>query len=213
MLDSRILLPAVKNRVDVPSLMERVFGETETRGALMFCPFHRHNRNTPSFHVQDEGARWRCYSCGLHGDVIDFWRNAYRGRTGRTLTFEGAVGSLATLAGIASDGPPTPATMLLIARALRENPRATRDPMRERIEYEARELLWPLVRSVRFCGLIGAWDDAIYLEESLDEVLGRAGRPYSAVWADVLDVERQARRFLRTAESVAEWEKPEEIGA
>lgn len=35
------------------------------------CPFHEDK--TPSFHVYEEGANFRCYSCGSYGDAIDFF--------------------------------------------------------------------------------------------------------------------------------------------
>lgn len=34
------------------------------------CPFH--NEKTPSFEVREDRGTWKCYGCGLHGDVLNF---------------------------------------------------------------------------------------------------------------------------------------------
>jgi len=34
------------------------------------CPFHE--ENTPSFHVSDQKGIYKCFGCGIGGDVIDF---------------------------------------------------------------------------------------------------------------------------------------------
>lgn len=36
------------------------------------CPFHK--EETPSFVIYIEENRFNCFGCGVHGDVIDFWR-------------------------------------------------------------------------------------------------------------------------------------------
>jgi DNA primase len=37
-----------------------------------YCPFHKHNYDTPSFVVWPKTNRWRCFTDGVGGDVIDF---------------------------------------------------------------------------------------------------------------------------------------------
>lgn len=56
------------------------------------CPFHR--EKTPSFTVMPDQQRWRCYGCGLYGDVFAFVMQAEQ------LTFPEAVRLLAERAGL-----------------------------------------------------------------------------------------------------------------
>lgn len=57
------------------------------------CPFHE-DRN-PSLVVWPEDGRWRCFGCGIHGDILS-WLQAYN-----RLSFREAVESLASQSGIA----------------------------------------------------------------------------------------------------------------
>lgn len=41
---------------------------------LMLCPFH--DDHNPSLHVSVMTQRYRCWSCGAHGDVIQFVQDA-----------------------------------------------------------------------------------------------------------------------------------------
>ncbi len=56
------------------------------------CPFHR--EKTPSFTVMPDQQRWRCYGCGLYGDVFTFIMQLEQ------LTFPEAVRLLAERAGM-----------------------------------------------------------------------------------------------------------------
>lgn len=199
-----LLLPAVKNRIDVPTLLERLFGETEFRGQLTFCPFHSHGRNTPSFHVFEDDARWRCYSCHRNGDVIDFWQAAFFVRTGRKLFFDAAVRSLALFAGVVTSSEISPAHVMGMALALREAAAGKADPLRDRVRKLADERVEPLILAVRTCGTSGAFEKAEFLAEQLDLTLGRAFVPVSEIVRQIQGLERIARDFLAEAEALAE---------
>lgn len=56
------------------------------------CPFH--SEKTPSFFVQEQIQRYRCFGCGVSGDVIDFVQNY------ESISFYEALKSLADRAGI-----------------------------------------------------------------------------------------------------------------
>jgi len=64
------------------------------------CPFH--NDSQPSLDIDPKRERYRCWSCGAHGDVFDFVR--YMEKVG----FKEAQSILATRAGIKFDEPFTP---------------------------------------------------------------------------------------------------------
>ncbi|HPS40641.1 MAG TPA: DNA primase [Candidatus Woesebacteria bacterium] len=57
-----------------------------------YCPFH--NEKTPSFFVNPNLQRYRCFGCGANGDVLDFLQN-FEG-----ITFYEALKTLADRAGI-----------------------------------------------------------------------------------------------------------------
>lgn len=64
------------------------------RGRLLWglCPFH--SENTPSFSVDDDRGRWRCWGCQAHGDALDFLQRA------EGLAVKAAVAALARMAGL-----------------------------------------------------------------------------------------------------------------
>ncbi|MFO0841079.1 MAG: DNA primase [Gemmataceae bacterium] len=61
------------------------------------CPFHEDSR--PSFDVDPRRQRYRCWSCGKHGDVLSFVQEFER------LSFPETLELLARRAGIQLDGP------------------------------------------------------------------------------------------------------------
>ena len=69
-----------------PQLVERIREtlELERRGNrfIGLCPFH--SEKTPSFHVWDNGRKWRwhCHGCGATGDEAD-WLMRVHGLTPR----------------------------------------------------------------------------------------------------------------------------------
>lgn len=64
------------------------------RGRLLWglCPFH--SEKTPSFSVDDDRGRWRCWGCQAHGDALDFLQRA------EGLDFKATVAALARMAGL-----------------------------------------------------------------------------------------------------------------
>lgn len=63
----------LRNRIELTDLAGRL---TELRPSgnsrLGRCPHPDHEDRNPSFHVYLDG-RFRCYGCGWHSDVTDFW--------------------------------------------------------------------------------------------------------------------------------------------
>lgn len=59
----------IRAAISVESLLQD--SGAKRRGPLWFCPLHQHNHKTPSLSVK--GDRWRCWSCGAYGDVIDLY--------------------------------------------------------------------------------------------------------------------------------------------
>ncbi len=113
------IVEQIKNRLDIQTALQR-FTTADlsklrgTRGHIC-CPFHHDNH--PSFHVDTEKNKWRCYgSCGTGGDVISLYATA------RGIANTEAIHELAGLLGIAGQ-PPTPEEreQLQRARTEREN--------------------------------------------------------------------------------------------
>lgn len=59
---------AIKASHPIQSTIENLTGERVTHHKIR-CPFHADD--SPSLHVYDDGG-WKCYGCGLYGDVISF---------------------------------------------------------------------------------------------------------------------------------------------
>ncbi len=61
---------AVAGQVDLQRLIEADLGPT-MRGRRWPCPFHA-NAENPNFGITPDGRHWRCWSCGLTGDAVDY---------------------------------------------------------------------------------------------------------------------------------------------
>lgn len=66
---------AIKASNPLISTIETLTGNEIVKHKIR-CPFHEDN--SPSLHVYDDGG-WKCFGCGLHGDVIDFLGYYYHG--------------------------------------------------------------------------------------------------------------------------------------
>ena len=74
--------PTPRTQWNKPELLATIekAGITLTNGRGL-CPFHE--EQTPSFRVDAERQRWRCWgACGIGGDSIDFLRNLRRMKSG-----------------------------------------------------------------------------------------------------------------------------------
>lgn len=62
----------VHDRADIIDVVTRYGIDLQRRGAnyMACCPFH--NERTPSFIVSPSRNTYHCFSCGVHGDAIDF---------------------------------------------------------------------------------------------------------------------------------------------
>ena len=71
MREERADVQAIKDRVDIVSVVSRYLSLTKTganhKGR---CPFHKDD--TPSFMVNAEKGLWHCFGCGEGGDVFSF---------------------------------------------------------------------------------------------------------------------------------------------
>lgn len=83
----------LRNRLLVSSIVGRRVTLTKAgREFKGLCPFH--NEKTPSFTVNDDKGFFHCFSCGAHGDVIEFEMRANH------LSFTDAVEVLADQCGL-----------------------------------------------------------------------------------------------------------------
>jgi DNA primase len=65
---SHDLAERIKESVSVSDALD-LYGYQLNRHSKMLCPFHR--EKTPSFHVFKDDKAWKCFGCGVSGDVID----------------------------------------------------------------------------------------------------------------------------------------------
>jgi DNA primase len=59
---------AIKDSNPLHAIVERFTGQQIEKHKIS-CPLH--NDTTPSMHIYDDGG-FKCFSCGVHGDVLDF---------------------------------------------------------------------------------------------------------------------------------------------
>ncbi len=63
---------AVKDRIDLAAVATALLGppaKRESRRLLWLCPFH--DDHHPSFQVDPDRRKWRCWSCGIGGDAAE----------------------------------------------------------------------------------------------------------------------------------------------
>ncbi len=93
MIDSRMDVRAIKERIDIVSVISRYVSLTKSgSGYKGRCPFHKDD--TPSFVVSREKGLWHCFGCGEGGDVIAFLMKI------ESISFVEAARQLATEAGV-----------------------------------------------------------------------------------------------------------------
>ncbi|MDP8951332.1 MAG: CHC2 zinc finger domain-containing protein, partial [Actinomycetota bacterium] len=76
----RKAIEAVKDAVPIEQVAAE-YGEFKLQGAgrlLGHCVAPDHTDRTPSMNVYTETGRWKCYGCGIYGDVVDLERVAGR---------------------------------------------------------------------------------------------------------------------------------------
>ena len=71
MTSFRYPLDEIRDKCDLVEVVsEHVALRKRGRTLEGLCPFH--NEKTPSFHVNPERQIWKCFGCGLGGDVFSF---------------------------------------------------------------------------------------------------------------------------------------------
>lgn len=87
------LISKIKERVNIVDIIsEDVKIEKRGNNYIGLCPFHK--EKTPSFSINEEKGFYKCFGCGVSGDVITFLEDY------RNMSFEEAVEYLATKANI-----------------------------------------------------------------------------------------------------------------
>jgi len=62
------------DRSEIIAELEQV-GGVNTRGNTIKCPYHDdHNPSGGIFQGDDGAWRFKCQTCGVHGDVFDLWK-------------------------------------------------------------------------------------------------------------------------------------------
>jgi len=92
----RIDWQSIKDHIDLEAVVESHLGppaKREGRRLLWLCPFHD-DRRRPSFSVDPGRNQYRCWSCGAHGDAVDFVMNLNH------VPFPQAVGLVASACGV-----------------------------------------------------------------------------------------------------------------
>ena len=93
MTSFRYPLDEIRDKCDLAEIVSG-YVALRKRGRTLegLCPFH--NEKTPSFHVNSERQIWKCFGCGLGGDVFTFVQKI------ENVTFPEAVESLARKVGV-----------------------------------------------------------------------------------------------------------------
>lgn len=76
---SRLDVEGLKARADLGAIVERYLGAPVKQNGRWWwwrCPFHQ--EKTPSFGVTPDDGRFKCYGCGVFGDVLEFVRRMER---------------------------------------------------------------------------------------------------------------------------------------
>lgn len=69
-------LEAIRRANPLPDVAARLVRLRQSGNELIACcPFHADR--TPSFTIYDSGRRYKCFGCGVGGDVLDFVQRAY----------------------------------------------------------------------------------------------------------------------------------------
>jgi hypothetical protein len=143
----------VKNIATVPAVLS-LYGYGTT-GKRIPCPLHG-GRN-PNFSFDDH--MWRCFSCGRHGDAIQFVMDLFG------LSFRDALAKLSTDFGIAEVSPITPAQREYEEAVIRFNERLAREEKAEREERRREYLRLCKLHAMLYRQLVtGPYDDAFKAE-------------------------------------------------
>lgn len=74
-MDNSHVIKAIKDRLSLSAIVGEVVRlRGKSPNFLGLCPFHQ--EKTPSFHVRDHAARFKCFGCGASGDHFEFLMRA-----------------------------------------------------------------------------------------------------------------------------------------
>ena len=90
---NRSLVDEIKERISITDIISRYVKLTNAGKQMKgLCPFH--SEKSPSFYVNPDNQYWKCFGCGLGGDVINFVEQVEK------CSFIEALESLASQSGI-----------------------------------------------------------------------------------------------------------------
>lgn len=94
------MIEEIKSKVGTVVEAARLLGDPLEPNAKGFCLCPFHDERSPSFHLYDDGKRFKCFGCGEAGDAIDFWTKR-RGESAAD-----GIRSLAEACGVEADPRP-----------------------------------------------------------------------------------------------------------
>jgi|GEM_PF-3315856 len=93
-------LADLRSRANIVDIIDSVTPLKRTgKNHMGKCPMPDHDDRNPSFAVREDSQTYRCYSCGAHGDVFNFYQET------RGLLFVDAVKEVANEMGVALPTP------------------------------------------------------------------------------------------------------------
>lgn len=116
----------IKKHLSMYDVLDRC-GLSLNRHNAMCCPLHR--EKTPSFKVYKDGSRFKCFGCGIGGDVITFAMRYY------SLSYGQAILRLASEFGLPITGARQPTTQERV-RAAEERRAKKREAEERKREYD-----------------------------------------------------------------------------
>ncbi len=72
---------AIDSKITISDLAKEYFPNHKIKGELMQCPFH--DDKTPSLSFNDSKNIFKCWGCGITGDIVEFYRRILENGKGK----------------------------------------------------------------------------------------------------------------------------------